>query len=76
MRTLHAVSPLATLERGYAIVTDQDARVVTDASRLAPGAQIEARVARGAVHATVTRVVAATTDAAGGAKKPAQRSKK
>jgi len=76
MRTLHAVSPLATLERGYAIVTDHDARVVTDAARLAPGVQIEARVARGSVHATVTRVVAATTDAAGGTKKPAQRRKK
>ncbi len=76
MRTLHAVSPLATLERGYAIVTDAAARVVTDASRLAPGVQIEARVARGSVHATVTRVVAATADSASGAKKPAQPSKK
>jgi exodeoxyribonuclease VII large subunit len=76
MRTLHAVSPLATLDRGYAIVTDHDARVVTDASRLAPGAQIEARVARGSVHATVTSVVAATTGSAGGAKRPAQRRRK
>jgi len=76
MRTLHAVSPLATLERGYAIVTDHDARVVTDASRLAPGAQIEARVARGSVHATVTSVVTAAAGSASDAKKPARPRKK
>lgn len=58
MRTLNAVSPLATLERGYAIVTDSAARVVTNAAMLAPGAQIEARVARGSVRATVTDVLA------------------
>jgi exodeoxyribonuclease VII large subunit len=76
MRTLHAVSPLATLERGYAIVTDTAARVVTDASRLAPGAQIEARVARGSVLATVTGVIAAAAGSASGAKKPARPRKK
>jgi exodeoxyribonuclease VII large subunit len=56
MRTLHAVSPLATLERGYAIVTVVGGHVVTDASTIAPGATIEARVARGSVQATVTQV--------------------
>ena len=35
MRTLNAVSPLATLERGYAIVTDAGSHVVTDAAVLA-----------------------------------------
>jgi len=59
MRTLNAVSPLATLERGYAIVTDAGSHVVTDAVVLRPGAQIEARVARGSVRATVTEVLAA-----------------
>jgi exodeoxyribonuclease VII large subunit len=59
MRTLNAVSPLATLERGYAIVTDSGSHVVTDASMLAPGARIAARVARGSVRATVTDVFAA-----------------
>jgi exodeoxyribonuclease VII large subunit len=76
MRTLHAVSPLATLERGYAIVTDTAARVVTDATRLEPGAQIEARVARGSVLATVTGVVAAAAGSADSAKKPARPRKK
>ena len=59
-RTLHAVSPLATLERGYAIVTDENSRVITDAAGLAPGARITARVARGIVLATVTAVTPGT----------------
>jgi exodeoxyribonuclease VII large subunit len=72
MRTLNAVSPLATLERGYAIVTDPDRHVVTDASALAPGAQIEARLARGSVRAVVTDVFAAVTMPAAARKKKAK----
>jgi exodeoxyribonuclease VII large subunit len=56
MHTLHAVSPLATLDRGYAIVTDAAAHVVTDAAALKPGEEIEARLARGSVRAQVTHV--------------------
>ncbi len=59
-RTLHAVSPLATLDRGYAIVLGPGGHVVTDSSQLAPGDRIETRLARGAVQATVTDVLAAT----------------
>jgi exodeoxyribonuclease VII large subunit len=58
-RTLHAVSPLATLERGYAIVLDEAGRVVSDATAVATGAAIEARLARGALRATVTGLVEA-----------------
>jgi exodeoxyribonuclease VII large subunit len=72
MRTLNAVSPLATLERGYAIVTDAGAHVVTDVSALAPGARIEARVARGSVRATVTDVFATDIKPASTSKKKAQ----
>ena len=72
MRTLNAVSPLATLERGYAIVTDAGLHVVTDAAVLAPGAQIEARVARGSVRATVTEVLAAGTKPASKPQKKAK----
>jgi len=72
MRTLNAVSPLATLERGYAIVTDSAARVVTNAAMLAPGAQIEARVARGSVRATVTGVLASEARPAVAPKKKAK----
>jgi exodeoxyribonuclease VII large subunit len=59
LRTLHAVSPLATLERGYAIVLDDAGHVVTDATVLRPGDRIETRLARGAVRAAVTEIVPA-----------------
>ena len=65
-RTLHAVSPLATLDRGYAIVLDAAGRVVTDAASLAPGAAIEARLARGALRATVSSVLDSPADPASG----------
>lgn len=52
-RALSAVSPLATLERGYAIVTDADGRVLTDAGAVPVGAHVTARLARGRLRATV-----------------------
>ena len=55
-RALDSVSPLATLERGYSIVTDaRTGRVLTDAADVAPGAEIEARLASGSLEATVTK---------------------
>ena len=53
-RALNTVSPLATLSRGFAIVTRADGTVVTDAGSLASGDEIEARLARGSVQARVT----------------------
>ncbi len=53
-RGLNAVSPLATLARGFAIVTRADGTLVTDAAAVAPGEAIEARVARGILTARVT----------------------
>jgi exodeoxyribonuclease VII large subunit len=55
-RTLDAVSPLATLQRGYAIVTDVEDRVVTDVSTIAVGAKIRTRLARGHLFATIDSV--------------------
>jgi exodeoxyribonuclease VII large subunit len=52
-RTLDAVSPLATLERGYAIVTDASGHVLQGPEEVRPGDRIEARIARGRVSATV-----------------------
>ncbi len=52
-RGLHSVSPLATLDRGYAIVTAPDGGVVTDASTTTPGTRIDVRLARGELSATV-----------------------
>jgi exodeoxyribonuclease VII large subunit len=55
-RTLNAVSPLATLERGYAIVTRADGRVVRAAADVTPGDSVRARTAAGLFAATVTSV--------------------
>jgi exodeoxyribonuclease VII large subunit len=51
---LDAVSPLATLARGFAVVTRADGGVITDASSVVVGDEIHARVRRGAVRARVT----------------------
>ena len=53
---LHALSPLATLERGFAIVTDKDGKVVGRASAVAPGDAVRARLQSGALEAEVKRV--------------------
>ncbi len=56
-RGLHSVSPLATLDRGYAMVTDsQTGQVVTDAGKLSTGDSISARLSIGSVDATITKV--------------------
>lgn len=55
-RTLDAVSPLATLRRGYAIVTNDAGRVVTDARDIAVGALLHARLAQGAVRARIEHI--------------------
>ena len=44
---LTTLSPLATLERGYAILRTPSGSVVTDAATLKPGALLEGMVARG-----------------------------
>ncbi len=51
---LEARSPLATLSRGYAILREMPAgRVITDAARVEPGAQVDARLARGSLKLAV-----------------------
>ena len=55
MRSLNAVSPLATLDRGYAIITyGEQQQILLDAAAVTSGTTIQARLARGAVTATVT----------------------
>ncbi|MBD8873832.1 exodeoxyribonuclease VII large subunit [Rhodanobacter sp. DHB23] len=46
-RTLHAVSPLATLERGYAILFDGDGKVVRASADVGAGDDVRARLADG-----------------------------
>jgi exodeoxyribonuclease VII large subunit len=55
-RALESLSPLATLERGYAIVTDAGGRVLTNSAAVAPGAAIDVRLKRGGLAATVSKV--------------------
>jgi exodeoxyribonuclease VII large subunit len=53
-RALDAVSPLATVARGFAIVKRADGTVVTDAAAVAIGEEIEASLARGTLTTRVT----------------------
>jgi exodeoxyribonuclease VII large subunit len=53
VRTLNAVSPLATLDRGYAIVSREGAGILLDAADAAPGTTIVARLSIGRIRATV-----------------------
>jgi exodeoxyribonuclease VII large subunit len=53
VRTLNAVSPLATLERGYAIVSRGSGAIVRSAAEVSPGMPIEVRLAVGKIRAKV-----------------------
>jgi exodeoxyribonuclease VII large subunit len=50
---LHALSPLAVLERGYAVVTTASGSVITDASGADVGETIHVRLRRGTLAAVV-----------------------
>ena len=52
--SLEALSPVAILNRGYALVFDAKGRLVKDAVRLEAGDELSARLARGRVRARVT----------------------
>jgi exodeoxyribonuclease VII large subunit len=54
-RALEALSPLAILERGYALVFDGAGELVKDAAQVKAGDEIRARVARGEIEATVKK---------------------
>lgn len=55
-RSLASLSPLATLDRGYAIVARQDdGSIVTDSSAVRRGTGIDVALARGRLAATVDR---------------------
>jgi exodeoxyribonuclease VII large subunit len=53
---LHALSPLATLARGYAVLSDGEGATVTSVTGLDPGDVIIARVHDGRIHARTERV--------------------
>ncbi len=56
-RTLNAVSPLPTLDRGYAIISDHQ-RLLGSVSGVQPGQAISAQLADGRIYARVDRVTA------------------
>jgi exodeoxyribonuclease VII large subunit len=51
---LGALSPLAVLSRGYALVYDGDGKLLRSAANTASGHTIRARLAHGTLEATVT----------------------
>ena len=55
MTALESLSPLAILERGYALVFDSSGKVLKDAAQIQAGDEITARLSRGEIRATVTK---------------------
>lgn len=53
---LHAVSPLATLARGYAIARAPDGRLLRETSQVQPGDPVDVRLARGRLACRVIDV--------------------
>jgi exodeoxyribonuclease VII large subunit len=53
---LHSVSPLATLQRGYAIVSDKRGALLRDARDVAVGDTISAQLAQGSLVCTVDAI--------------------
>lgn len=50
---LQTLSPVAILERGYALVFDASGKLLKDTAKIKPGDEISAKLARGTVRATV-----------------------
>ncbi len=63
---LQVLSPLATLERGYVMATDDAGHVVASVEQLAPGQQIGLRFADGEARATVIHTQRITDEGADG----------
>jgi exodeoxyribonuclease VII large subunit len=53
-RSLSAISPLATVARGYSILQHPDGRVVRSVGDVASGDTLDARVSDGQLRVTVT----------------------
>ncbi len=60
--TLHAVSPLATLERGFSITTDARDHVVRNANTISVGDTVNIRLTKGALACRVEGITAATNE--------------
>jgi exodeoxyribonuclease VII large subunit len=53
---IRALSPLATLRRGYAVLSDADGQALSSVATLQPGQDIHIRVGDGRIGATTTSV--------------------
>jgi len=55
--TLHTVSPLVTLQRGYAIVTAHDNNhIIRSIKEIKSGKEVRTRLANGFFHSTITKI--------------------
>jgi exodeoxyribonuclease VII large subunit len=52
---LESLSPLAILERGYALVFDSEGKLLNDARKVKVGEEISARLAHGELRAAITK---------------------
>ena len=59
---LHMLNPQRVLERGFAIVTDRQSRVVRAGGALSAGDALQLRFARGAAQVTVVTAVDSAPD--------------
>jgi exodeoxyribonuclease VII large subunit len=55
-RALQAISPLATLDRGYALARREDGRIIRDAKEVQPGERLSVQLAKGAIEAEVVHI--------------------
>ena len=53
---LHALSPLAILERGYSLSFREDGNLITNAKSLKKGDRIKTRLAQGILHSEITKI--------------------
>jgi exodeoxyribonuclease VII large subunit len=56
-RALQAINPQATLERGYAIVTEPRGKILHTANQVQVGTQVETRLARGRIRSQVIEIL-------------------
>lgn len=61
-QTLHVVSPLATLGRGYAIVSSDRQQVIRTAKEVAPGDRVRTRLGQGTLVSVVEKSIPETDD--------------
>jgi len=59
---LQAISPLATLERGYALATTDQHEVIRDSRQVKAGQSINIRLQKGSITSTVTDIHTETND--------------